>query len=146
MQRTSATNEQTKNLFIMELKSNIQSMQWDLLTIKRKINKQIRTLPDNQNIKRIHKVPHCFIIQFSEIQKDKNINLSPQYYDFHYQYRAIVNKLKEVSPLEIYNCLSKMIEVKSFKVYRGVNLHGQSCHETISIHPEVISYLKNLIQ
>jgi len=129
----------------MELNNSIQTIQWDLLTLKRKLNNQIRLLPDNQNIQRLSTNPNCFIIKFSEIQKDKNHSFSPCYYDFKYQYRNIIAKLKSINPLEYYNFLSKIINDKSFKIYRGVNMHGQTCSEKIDLHDSVITFLKSLI-
>ncbi len=127
----------------MELKDNIRNIQWDLLSLKRKINKQIRLLPDNPNINRISNI--CYTIMLSEIQKDKNFTLSAEYYDFKFQYRKIIKKLKDVSPLETYNCISKMIVDKSFKVNSGTNIHGVICYHTIKLHPSVIEFLKGLI-
>jgi hypothetical protein len=129
----------------MELKNSILSLQWDALTVKRKINNKIRNLPDNKNIQRLSTQPNCYIMQFSEIMKDKHNILSPEYYDFNYQYRAIVKQLKKIDPLTIYNFIVKAIEDKFFFRYNGVNKYSQPNKEKILLHPEVIKYLKTII-
>jgi hypothetical protein len=129
----------------MELKNSILSLQWDALTIKRKINNKIRNLPDNKNIVRLSTQPNCYTIKFSEIMKDKQNILSPDYYDYNYQYRAIVKQLKKIDPLTIYNFIVKAIEDKFFFRYIGVNMHGFPCKEKILLHTEVIKYLKAII-
>jgi len=128
------------------LQNDILVFQFELLTVKRKINSQIRNLPDNQNIQRISNHPNCFIINSSQIFGDKNHTLSPEYYDFRYQYSKIITKLKEISPFEIYNFLTKIIDEKQFKVYNGTNKRGESCYETVKLHDTVVEYLKELLK
>lgn len=107
-------------------------LQWELLTVKRKINSQIRNLPDNPNIKRIGS--NCFSISSSELPKN-NFNMSPRFYDFKFQYEKIVEKLKLINPFALYNFLNKIIEEKKFRLE----------NETILLNPKVIDYLKSLI-
>jgi len=129
----------------MQVENRILYLQWELLTIKRKINSKIRKLPDNSKIKRISMHPNCFIINSSTIMSDKNKNMSPYYYDFKCQYKEIVNKLKASNPFDLYKVLNKMIIEKSFHVYAGHNIHNRSCVRLVILHEKVVEYLKTLI-
>jgi hypothetical protein len=128
---------------IENLEKNAQYVKWDALTIRRKINSIIRSLPDNKDIKRLDNHSNCFIVNFSNIVKN-NMILDPGYYDFKYQYKAITKKLRKSNPLECYNKLKEIIKNKQVVLYSGVNKHRIQCYETVKLHPEVIKNLETI--
>jgi AAA15 family ATPase/GTPase len=72
---------------------------------------------------------NCYTIRLSELSED--LVLSPQYYDFLWQYDALLKKLREQS-LESFK---KTIET----VIQTGKLNGQR------FHPDVIAVLKGLL-
>ena len=129
----------------MEITGRVTKLTEEAKRIKEDINNIIRSLPDNPDIQRLSNSPNCFIVQLSTVQADRHHNLSPVYYDFKYQYRKLINKVNQLEILTIDKALNDIISEGQFKVYTGQNMHGQKCHETIKLHPEVIKRLKELI-
>lgn len=119
----------------MEITDSIKDLQWQALTIKRKIRQKIRSLPDNTNIKRLSSSPNCFIMNISEIFKDKDQTFSAEYYDFIYQYKVISKKIKIIDITKIEKKLNEWIK----DGYIIDNEHR------IKLNPNVIEYLKELL-
>ena len=71
----------------------------------------------------------CFTIKFSELSPDSV--LSPQYYDFVWQYDAIISKLRSQTITAFKNTLTEVIQTGK--------LDGKR------FHPDVIAVLKELI-
>lgn len=107
--------------------------------IKFKIKEKIKSLPDNENIKRINK--NCFIIQKSEV--DKYNNLSPYYYDFEYQYRALLDKI-DVIPYEKLIITLKRIKTEGKITKTMNNRYGRPFHASVTLHPTVIKFIKKI--
>ena len=72
---------------------------------------------------------NCFTIRFSDLSAD--LVLSPQYYDFMWQYDALIEKLHKQSLETFKNTIQKVIETGK--------LDGQR------FHPDVIEVLKEII-
>jgi hypothetical protein len=119
----------------MEILDTIKDLQWQFLLIKRKIRQKIQSLPDNPNIKRIPGTSNCFTMKISEILKDIDSTLSPEYYDFKYQYKIISKKIKNVTITGIENIIKKWIK----EGYIRDNEHR------MKLHPQVIEYLKEIL-
>lgn len=107
--------------------------------IKFKIKEKIKSLPDNENIKRINK--NCFIIQKSEV--DKYNNLSPYYYDFEYQYRALLDKI-DVIPYEKLIITLKRIKTEGKITKTMNNRYGRPFDASVTLHPTVIKFIKKI--
>ena len=72
---------------------------------------------------------NCFTIKFSELSQDRV--LSPQYYDFIWQYDAVIEKLRKQSITAFKNTLVSIIDTGK--------LDGRR------FHPDVIKNLKELL-
>lgn len=69
---------------ILALQDTIQQAK----EVKNKLAKIILSLDDNPNIKRIKGAENCFTMNYSQL--DKNKNLSPLYYDFKMRFNPEV--------------------------------------------------------
>lgn len=101
--------------------------------IKDELGRLILDLPDNPEIKRLSSNPNCYIINSSVINKDLHHTLSPEYYDFKYQYKKLVEKIDTMNILQFSDNLKKIINDGKFNV--GSN------NEVIKLHPKVIELL-----
>jgi hypothetical protein len=127
----------------MEIKNAISEMLEKTNQIKSEISKIIMAMPDNPDIKRIKGNENCFIVNFSQLSKDTN--LSPCYYDFKYQYRAIIKKIDTCDILTLDKTIEGFINDGYVKLYGGLNMHSQGTFEKIKLHPTVINELKKLL-
>ena len=101
-------NEDNAKLLIIE--SNVVRARAE--RIKDELKRLILDLPDNKNIKKFADKPNCFIINSSEIFKDKDHTFSPEYYDFKYQYKKLVEKIDQLNVLTFGEALKQIIADK----------------------------------
>ena len=90
-------------------------------------------LPQNPNIKRLNK--NCYVVNFSEVQKDKEQTMGAEYYDFKAQHKLIIEALEQADTIRLLSCINYMIDSGYVNVKR----------RHTKLHPEVIEQLKGLI-
>lgn len=98
------------------------------------IYEYFKELPDNPSIDRIATNPCCFMVSSSVVRNNNGI-LSPDYYDFKYQYGKIIEKISSVEDSKIVETLKNMVEMKKF-IIKGY---------TITLHPQVIEFIKPIL-
>ena len=72
---------------------------------------------------------NCFTIKLSDLSED--LILSPQYYDFNWQFHLLINKLKSKGVEYFIPFVEKVVKDKKCDGYR--------------LHPEVIKSLEEII-
>ena len=129
----------------MEILDSITDMQWQMLLIKRKLRKKIRSFPNNPNIKRISNSPNCYTMMSSEIFKDKDHTMSAEYYDFKYQYKRITDTIRKMDITSIETSLERWIKngYLDYSTYSQIN--QRFFPNRMKLHPQVIEYLKTLL-
>lgn len=106
-------------------------------TIKAKLIEKINSLPDNKKIKRLNN--NCFTINFSALLN----NWTPTFYDFKIQYKKIVAEIEITKPENLTNKLNKIIKEK--KIVDKDYCLGRSNTHIFKLHPEVVEYLKQIV-
>lgn len=99
--------------------------------IKEQIKEKISSLPENSKLTKVGN--KGFSINFTDLSSD--LNLSPSYYNFKYQYEKINEFIESISPFAIESRLNRAINERSVMV--------KNCK--IRLHPEVIEYVKELL-
>lgn len=120
---------------VTEIRRSLKEAQDKVNRVCNKLIEIIEELPDNPAITRLGE--KSYSISISEIAKDKNLNLSPDHYDFKAQYKAVVDKLKSVGSFEALRTLEKLVSSGSF--------YGLASYEKHRLHPKVILELKLLL-
>lgn len=101
--------------------------------IRKAIMDRILDLPDNQLIDKGSNECRCFTVNVSQLQD--GLTLSPEYYDFNYQYQEIAKAMIDVPIENTIEWFNKLIKAKSIKV-KGY---------TIKLHPEVIQNIESIL-
>jgi len=129
----------------MEITDSIKDLQWQALTIKRKIRQKIRSLPNNPNIKRISSSPNCFVMNVSEIFGDKDQTFSAEYYDFRYQYKKMSNIIKKMDVTKIENSINEWIRTGYINYSTYSKINQRFFQNRLKLHPQVVEYLKTIL-
>lgn len=124
-----------------KLKQEHTELQQKLKAISEKIQSKILELPDNPNIERLG--GGAFTMNISQVFASKTHNLSPEYYDFKYQYKKIAEVIERIEPSAVFEKLERICENGKLE-YVGNGMHG-STRNHLTFHPDVISYIKELI-
>ncbi len=117
-----------------ELKKEMNSLHERAKAIVKALQDKISELPDNPNINRIGN-SGAFSMNMSEIFKTPSMNMSPDYYDFKYQYETLVKILGDTEPVKAFNKLEQICKDKGVKLQNKI----------IKFHPDVISQIKTLL-
>lgn len=100
----------------MDIKNTISIMFQQIENFKLQIISNIKDIPDNSKIKRMSKNPHCFILNFKDLEN----NWSPEYYDSKFQAQTIIKIIKEKENLiTIQNMLNEIVEQGTYRVVDG---------------------------
>lgn len=113
----------------------------------------------NKKITYISKKPRIFTMKFSDLQN----NWNPEYYDFEYQFKAIIYVLKHTNPDNLINKWEKLKDkgIAMFlpsivKEYNMKNPYSEitkelkqdwydSNYTILKFHPEVVKFMDNLL-
>lgn len=114
---------------IKRIKKEVEDAQEKVLRIKKEIFDVIRNLPDNPNIKRLG--DKAFVMSSKNLLN----NWTPQYYDFQWQYKRIIELIKSSGVDAIIPKLEEIIKTGEFRQGR----------EAIKFHPDVIENLKKIL-
>jgi len=116
----------------MDQLGKINELIVEAIRIRKQVADLILGLPDNENINRLN--DNCFVMSTSQLSKD--IDLSPEHYDYKYQYKMI-HRIIIDEPLE--KTFLKLNEIirKGSITYKGNRL--------FKLHPQVIENLKSII-
>ena len=85
----------------------------------------------------------CFSIPMSTIRKDKNLTLSPEYWDFAQQYKVILTKVQNVEPSLLSSALHVIIQNKLVKTTN----YSQGLPYVVKtpVHPDVLTEIKKWV-
>ena len=122
----------------MEKKTNkagFTEIVFNIIAFKQKLKDLICNLPDNPNITRISETK-AFTISMSTMVASGSLIMSPFYYDFKAQYKAISETVDRVEVMNIYSTMERIIKEGKIKV--------QNHSETL--HPDVVKQLKNIFE
>lgn len=146
----------------MGLLDNVQNLAKELEIAKFKALKELAkecAKYENKKIKYINKKPRIFIIKFSDLKN----NWSPEFYDFEYQFKAILYVLKHTNPDNLINKWEKLKDkgiamflpsiVKQYgmknpcsEITKELKQDWHSANYTVlKFHPDVIEFVDNLI-
>ena len=114
-----------------EIEQVNQSYKDKIESIMGELKNKVLSGPDNADIKRISS--GIFTMPFSKLS---NRSWSPEFYDFQYQYKLIVEKLELVPSLDIPSVIQRMIDDRS--VTFGTP------KRTYKLHDKVIDHLETL--
>jgi hypothetical protein len=117
-----------------KLLKEIENINKRLEQFKYDIKGIIEELPDNPNINRLNK--NCYTISMSQIRNHGN--MSPEFYDFKYQYNLLIEKLDKTPVTEFIELMDKVIESKKLTLYQDGRLG------TYKLHPEVVENIKKV--
>lgn len=112
-----------------KLKSELAELTKKAGVIKMLLQRKIKSLPDNPNIERLG--GGAFSMNISEVFKNKQTSLSPEFYDFKSQYNKISNELDKTDSLKVFEKFEKII-------------NEGKVGSTI-LHPEVEQHLKQIL-
>lgn len=117
----------------MDINDEIHELHAKSVELKNKIIAIIDKFPDNPNIERISGNSEAFTIKMSQLSDW--LVLSPEYYDWKYQYKKIIIKIEEMDILTFDETFNKILKDKRFKLNSNV----------IYLCPEVINKLKEIL-
>jgi hypothetical protein len=117
-----------------ELKKEMNILHERAKAIKKALQDKISELSDNPNINRIGN-SGAFSMNMSEVFKTPSMNMSPDYYDFKYQYETLVKILEHIEPINVFNKLEQICNRKQVKLHNKI----------IKFNPDVISHIKTLL-
>lgn len=97
-----------------------------------KLQQQIRALPDNPRIKRLEGT-NAFVVS----SRDLGNNWSAAHHDFKAMYEAVVGEISTGNPAHAIEKLRKIV---------GERMIHTAKVGRISLHPDVIHYLRSLLE
>jgi len=122
----------------MSLKKEVESLKKQKEALLKKLQQVILNLHDNPKIKRIavsgdalSEASSAFTMNMSDLSR--GLELSPDFYDFKYQYKMLVQKLEKSD--DFVATIENAIKEKEFKIQ----------HKKILLHPDVIKELQKLL-
>ena len=89
--------------------------------------------PDNPRMRRL--APRCGVVRFADVYS----NWSAEHYDFKSQYEAVVKAIESAQP-------DRAAEVVAGAVSTGKLRMGTSCPWTLTLHPDVVEHLKEVLK
>ena len=117
------------NNFQMKYQDKLIEAESKVKDIVAQIAKLIESCPDNPNIERIEN-GNSFLIRVKDLSK--NFNLSPDYYDFKYQYKLISEYLQKNS---------NSIAINKILNDKKILVNGSY----ITLHPDVCENVKKIL-
>jgi len=130
----------------MKFKEALVQLKLTIENIKLDLQKQIQALPDNPNIERVKGQAGSFVISSSELFSDKEMNMSPRYYDFKFQYEFLCHIIDYVDVLEIEHKLKEIVVLKTTKYWYDGNDRFGTSTSTFKFNPTVINLLDKVIK
>ena len=138
----------------MGLLNKIENKAHELELLKQETLKQIEKeckKYQNKSITYISKKPRIYTIMYSNLKN----TWSPEFYDFEYQFKAILYVLKHT---EAYNLIKKWENIKIKGISRILETNAmyemnnkikenyyEGSYTIIKLHPDVIEFMDNLL-
>jgi hypothetical protein len=130
-----------KNL-INAASSLLEDFEHRLGDLKKKIEEQIRSAPDNPRIKRLGS--RSFTMSFSEIKTSDDLILSPFYYDFKSQYEKIIEILNATTMERCSAVLREILTNRNRSKTAPLYTYLYQGHN-IKFHPEVVENVRKAL-
>ena len=105
-----------------------------ILKLKEEVANDIKSLPENPDIKVINK--QCFTIKFSQLSKD--LCLSPEYYRFSFQYQALADMILRSQAENVFRKLNEALA-------DGWVYLSSERSRRVRLHPDVIKNVKGIM-
>lgn len=116
----------------MNVVKKFQVAQKLLEQAKKEIIARVRNLPDNPSIHRLN--DNSFTMKLSDMLVD---GWSPEYYDFTYQYQAVIEVLNNTEPSKVLDKLSDIVRTGVIK--------GAKTRNKVKLHPAARDRLESLL-
>ncbi len=122
----------------MEGEDEITTLNKKIEAIKAGIMEHMRNLPDNPKIRRLEGNKHCYVIRSKDLAK----RWSPEFYDFSYQYKIIVDVLERSK--DFFGRLREILDTGVIRAKRKDGIPGTGYN--IYIHPDVTKNIRNFME
>jgi len=116
-----------------KISKQLQDLNDSILKVKNDLKEKIESLPINPNAKQLP--GGALVISSAAIFGDKNMNMSPQHYDYKNQYKRLSSVIDSTAPNQVFDRLKKIMD-DGFIQEKGYKF---------TFHPDVIKAVREVI-